>query len=99
MPAPRRPRPQSVAVPVVAALLVAAPAAAWDSKGHSVIEALAYRTLAEGHGGEAPRPEVLRDLINDGALAAPFCFGRETSPPPDCTAGLEKNPLLAWPQP
>ena len=55
---------------VLAALLLAAPAFAFDSKGHVVIEALAYRTLAEGHDGQPPRPDVLRDLINDGALDA-----------------------------
>ena len=37
--------------------------------GHDVIEALAYRSLVEGHDGEPARPDVLRDLINDGASA------------------------------
>ena len=61
---------------IVAASCFASPAFAWESKGHTVIEALAYRTLVEGHGGAPPRPVVLRDLINDGALAPPWCFGR-----------------------
>ena len=82
-----------------AVLLAAAPALAWDSKGHNVIEALAYRTLVEGRGDQPPRPDVLRDLINDGALTAPFCFGRGNVPPGACIGAAEGNPLLSWPQP
>ena len=82
-----------------AALLLAAPAFAFDSKGHVVIEALAYRTLAEGHDGQPPRPDVLRDLINDGALEPPFCFGRGDTPPKQCVDAPASNPLLDWPQP
>ena len=68
-------------VALAAALSFAPPASAFDSKGHVVLEALAYRTLVEGHDGQPPRPEVLRDLINDGALDLPFCFGRGDAPP------------------
>ena len=84
---------------LAAVLLLAPPAAAFDSKGHVVVEALAYRTLVEGHDGQAPRPEVLRDLINDGALDAPFCFGRGDTPPKECVDAAASNPLLDWPQP
>lgn len=83
----------------LAALFLTAPAFAFDSKGHVVIEALAYRTLAEGHDGHPPRPDVLRDLINDGALEQPFCFGRAGSPPKECVDAPASNPLLDWPQP
>ncbi len=75
------------------------PAAAWDSKGHNVIEALAYRTLVEGRGDQPARPDVLRDLINDGDMTAPFCFGRGEVPLADCVGAAETNPLLFWPQP
>ncbi len=64
-----------------------------------MVEALAYRTLVEGHDGQPPRPEVLRDLINDGALDLPFCFGRGDAPPKECADAPASNPLLAWPQP
>jgi hypothetical protein len=86
-------------VALAAALGLAAPASAFDSKGHVVVEALAYRTLVEGHDGLPPRPEVLRDLINDGALDLPFCFGRGGTPPKECSDASASNPLLAWPQP
>ena len=86
-------------VVVAAALLLAPPASAFDSKGHVVIEALAYRTLVEGHDGRPPRPEVLRDLINDGALDLPFCFGRGGTPPKECVDAAASNPLLDWPRP
>lgn len=86
-------------VAILATALVAAPASAYESKGHTVIEALAYRTLVEGHGGAPPRPDVLRDLINDGALATPWCFGRGDAPPSDCRDAAAENPLLYWPQP
>jgi hypothetical protein len=82
-----------------AVLVLTAPAFAFDSKGHLVLEALAYRTLAEGHDGLPPRPDVLRDLINDGALELPFCFGRSDTPPKECVDAPASNPLLAWPQP
>ncbi len=84
---------------IVATSCFASPAFAWESKGHTVIEALAYRTLVEGHGGAPPRPDVLRDLINDGALATPWCFGRGDDPPGDCRSASARNPLLFWPQP
>ena len=80
-------------------LLAAAPAAAFDSKGHNVIEALAYRTLAEGYGGQPARPDVLRDLLNDGAVEPPYCFGAPGSPTRLCTDAAEENPLLLWPRP
>ena len=89
----------SVWVACSAVFLLAAPAFAFDSKGHVVIEALAYRTLAEGHDGQPPRPDVLRDLINDGALEPPFCFGRGDAPPKECVNAPASNPLLEWPQP
>jgi hypothetical protein len=73
--------------------------AAFDSKGHVVIETLAYRSLVEGHDGNAPRPEVLRDLFNDGALSPPLCFGWGASPPAFCAEAATTNPLLAWPRP
>ena len=82
---------------VAASAVLAAPAFAFDSKGHNVIEATAYRTLVEGHGGQPPRPDVLRDLINDGALDAPWCFGRGDKPPTRLPrrAGRKPAPLLA----
>ena len=42
---------------------------------------------------------MLRDLINDGALDAPWCFGRGDSPPGECLTAPAENPLLSWPQP
>jgi len=84
---------------VVATAGLAGPAWAWESKGHNVIEALAYRTLVEGHGGEPARVDVLRDLINDGALDAPWCFGMGDRPPGECLDAPAENPLLWWPQP
>ena len=103
-PAPLRPsRTQGArhALALATAVLagIAVPAHAWESKGHTVIEALAYRTLVEGHGGEPPRPDVLRDLIDDGALEAPWCFGRDRNPPGDCRRPPAENPLLWWPRP
>jgi len=81
------------------AVLLARPATAFDSKGHVVIEALAYRSLIEGRDGEPARPEVLRDLFNDGALVPPLCFGRGESPPAFCADSKSSNPLLDWPRP
>ncbi len=72
-------------------------AAAFNSKGHNVIEALAYRTLTEGRDRQPPRPDVLRDLINDGALMPPICFGRGDSE--ECREAPVANPLLQWPMP
>ena len=89
----------AAAAALVALAALEVPALAFDSKGHNVIEATAYRTLVEGHGGLPPRPDVLRDLINDGALDAPWCFGRGDSPPADCRDAPAENPLLCWPQP
>lgn len=82
-----------------ASALIAAPALSFDSKGHLVLEALAYRTLIEGHDGKSPRPDVLQDLFNDGALDSPICFGRGASPPGYCSGTLMLNPLLDWPRP
>lgn len=84
---------------VLVAALVVVPAAslAFDTEGHQVIEVLAYRTLLEGGDGQPPRPEVLRDLINDGALLPPVCFG--VAAPERCREAVSENPLLAWPQP
>jgi hypothetical protein len=83
----------------LAAVLLCRPAAAFDSKGHVVIEALAYRTLVEGHDGRPPQPDVLRDLFNDGDLAPPLCFGWGGHPPEYCADAATKNPLLDWPKP
>jgi hypothetical protein len=74
-------------------------ARAFDSKGHDVIEALAYRTLVEGHGERPPAPEILRDLINDGAIVAPVCFGDRAHQPAACRTAPVDNPLLEWPEP
>jgi hypothetical protein len=82
---------------ILAAL--ATPTAAFDSKGHVVIEALVYRSLVEGHDGQPPRVDVLRDLLNDGALAPPICFGRGSNPPGYCVDYAAANPLLDWPRP
>lgn len=81
------------------AVLAAYPgaAAAFNSKGHNVIEALVYRTLVEGYGRQPPRPDVLRDLINDGDLMPPVCFGRSGSE--ECRDVQVGNPLLQWPMP
>ncbi|HMF08450.1 MAG TPA: hypothetical protein VKJ00_04895 [Thermoanaerobaculia bacterium] len=94
-------RRRAVRIAVVAASLAfgALPAGAFDSKGHVVIEALVYRSLIEGHDGRPPQPEVLRDLFNDGALAAPICFGQGKNPPAYCVDSASKNPLLEWPRP
>jgi len=81
------------------AALLAERAAAFDSKGHVVIEALAYRTLIEGHDGQPPRPDVLGDLFNDGDLAPPLCFGWGDHPPSFCADATTTNPLLDWPKP
>lgn len=83
------------------AVLAAAPGTspAFDAQGHDVIEALAYRSLVEGSDGQPARPDVLRDLINDGALVAPICFGRGPNPPEACRTVASENPLLEWPQP
>jgi hypothetical protein len=81
------------------ATLLAQRTAAFDSKGHLVIEALAYRTLIEGHDGQPARPDVLRDLFNDGDLAPPLCFGWGEHPPGFCADATTTNPLLDWPKP
>jgi hypothetical protein len=98
---PSRGGPRRAAVAAVIALaaaLLPGSALAFDSKGHVVIEALAYRTIIEGRDGVAPRPEVLRDLLNDGALGPPLCFGWGGQPPGYC-ADEAANPLLEWPRP
>ncbi len=69
---------------VLASILLSASAAAFDSKGHVVIEALVYRSLVDGDDGQPPRPDVLRDLLNDGDLAPPLCFGWDSHPPGFC---------------
>src|SRR5215831_9966199 len=85
---------------VLAAHIVSPPPlSAFDSKGHVVIEALAYRSLIEGRDGSPPRPEILRDLFNDGALVPPLCFGWGPSPPGFCADAQTTNPLLDWPRP
>ncbi|HQR44487.1 MAG TPA: hypothetical protein PLB02_03130 [Thermoanaerobaculia bacterium] len=83
----------------VLSLALGRPATAFDSKGHNVVEATAYRTLIEGRDGQPSRVEVLRYLINDGALDAPYCFGWGDKPPRDCATAPGRNPLLCWPQP
>ena len=100
--APSSPRRSGRALVLAAAwvaVLLAQPAAAFDSKGHVVIEALAYRSLIEGRDGEPPRPDVLRDLFNDGALVPPMCFGWGASAPAYCADAAASNPLLDWPRP
>jgi hypothetical protein len=89
----------TVLLVTVATAGVAGPAVAFDSKGHAVIEALSYRTLVEGYGGQPPRPDVLRDLINDGALDTPWCFGRGDHASGECLNAPARNPLLCWPEP
>lgn len=84
---------------MLAAVLASGKALAFDSDGHKVIEALAYRTLVEGHAGEQARPDVLRDLINDGALDTPWCFGEGHRASGECQDAQAGNPLLFWPQP
>jgi hypothetical protein len=81
--------------------IVAAPGAssAFEQQGHIVIEAAAYRSVVEGRDGQPARPEVLRDLINDGALGAPICFGVAADLPKRCRTVATENPLLQWPQP
>ena len=51
----------------------------------------------EGYGGQPPRPDVLRDLINDGALETPWCFGTGDEPSAECLAApaSESPSLLA----
>jgi hypothetical protein len=92
-------RAQVAAAVLALACASAPPLRAFDSKGHVVIEALVYRSLVEGHDGRPPRPEVLRDLFNDGDLAPPLCFGWDGAPPGYCAGAAESNPLLAWPKP
>jgi hypothetical protein len=53
----------------------------------------------EGRVGLPPRSDVLRDLINDGALVPPICFGRGPNPPKEYRTQGSENPLLNWPQP
>jgi len=86
---------------VLGAALLAVPVSslAFDPRGHEVIEALAYRALVEGADGQPARPDVLRDLINDGALVAPICFGSGAGATDVCRHAVAANPLLAWPQP
>jgi hypothetical protein len=90
-------RRRALALMIAALVLARSRAAAFDSKGHVVIEVLAYRSLVEGRDGQPPRPEVLRDLFNDGDLVAPLCFGWDGHPPDYC-ADVAKNPLLDWPK-
>jgi hypothetical protein len=96
--APRRLQVRAAAA-AVALVLLSGSAFAFDSKGHIVIEALAYRTLIEGHDGRPPQPDVLRDLFNDGELAPPLCFGWDGHPPGYCSDAATTNPLLEWPKP
>lgn len=65
----------------------------------TAIAAAAYRSVVEGRDGQPARPEVLRDLINDGALGAPICFGVAADLPRRCRTVATENPLLQWPQP
>jgi hypothetical protein len=83
----------------LASIVSSRTAGAFDSKGHEVIEALAYRTLVEGHANQAPAPEVLRDLFNDGALVPPICFGGAARRTAACRTASVDNPLLEWPEP
>jgi hypothetical protein len=92
-------RPRFRAAAAAAIALLAPAALAFDSKGHVVIEVLAYRSLVEGHDGRPPQPDVLKDLFNDGDLAPPLCFGWDGHPPGFCADAKTKNPLLDWPKP
>ncbi|AKV03971.1 hypothetical protein AKJ09_10634 [Labilithrix luteola] len=92
--------PTCVAI-LTTALVASLPteARAFDSKGHDVIEALVYRTLIEGLDGQPARPEVIRDLVNDGALVPPVCFGEAVKTSEECRRAPAENPLLDWPEP
>jgi len=92
-------RSRAVVAAAVAALLLRDRLLAFDSKGHLVIEALAYRSLIEGHDGNPPRPDILRDLFNDGALSPPLCYGWGQDAPAFCSDAAKANPLLDWPEP
>src|SRR5262245_18669756 len=92
------PRARAAAL-LLAGVFLSRPARAFDSKGHVVIEALVYRSLVEGHDGQPPRPEILRDLFNDGDLSPPLCFGWGEAPPSYCADAATSNPLLDWPRP
>ena len=83
----------------LASIVSSRTAEGFDSKGHDVIEALAYRTLVEGHADQPRAPEVLRDLFNDGALVRPICFGGAASQTNACRTASVDNPLLEWPEP
>ena len=89
----------------VALVGVARPALAFKAGGHDIIEAHAYRTLAEGTaryddglGGEADGRQVLEDLMEAGILKGARCFpvysrGRDC-PPPEARRALDW-----WPRP
>src|SRR5262249_27608247 len=83
----------------LAAALLPESASAFDSKGHVVIEALAYRTIVEGCGGMVRGGEVVGDVVNDGALVAGVCFGWKDAPPGYCQDVGKANSLLEWPKP
>lgn len=93
------PRRRSLALALLSSSLLCGRAAAFDSKGHVVIEALVYRSLIEGHDGKPAQPDVLRDLFNDGDLSPPLCFGWDGHPPGYCAQAGTGNPLLDWPRP
>ncbi len=91
---------------LVVALVGVAPAAlAFKAGGHDIIEAHAYRALAEGTaryddglGGEADGRQVLEDLMEAGILKGARCFpvywrGRGC-PPPESASALDW-----WPRP
>ncbi|MCP3142379.1 hypothetical protein [Pyxidicoccus xibeiensis] len=91
----------------VAAVLVgvARPALAFKASGHDIIEAQAYRALAEGStryddglGGEAEGRQVLEDLMEAGILKGARCFpvySKERVCPP----GEAARALDWWPRP
>ena len=45
-----------IVVAISATMLLSGPALAWEGRGHTVIEALAYRTLVEGTAARLPAP-------------------------------------------
>jgi hypothetical protein len=94
-----RPAATRFAALALAAALLSRPVSAFDSKGHVVVEALAYRTLIEGYAGQPARPEILRDLFDDGDLSPPLCFGWGAQLPGYCSNAMTTNPLLEWPRP
>ncbi|MFP2930847.1 hypothetical protein ACLESO_37735 [Pyxidicoccus sp. 3LG] len=84
---------------------LARPAWAFKASGHDIIEAQAYRTLAEGStryddglGGEADGRQVLEDLMEAGILKGARCFP-VYSPGRECPPAEAARALDWWPRP